>query len=73
MAAVFLCTGTHHGFSWLPGNDRKNNMTYITKQAWEWAVSVSGIYFIDVEVPCIVKKKNGETWRSRDTITCGYE
>ena len=30
-------------------------MTYITRQAWEWVVSVSGVYFIDVEVPCIVK------------------
>ena len=61
MTAVFLCTDTHHGFSWLPGNknnnkNNNNNMTYITRQAWECAVSVSGVYFIDVEVPCIVKK-----------------
>ena len=44
----------------------KNIMRYITRQAREWAVSVSGVYFIDVEVPCIVKK-NGKTLRSRDT------
>ena len=56
MTAVFLCTGTHHGFSWLPGNENKNNMTYITRQAWEWAVSVSGVCCIDLEVPWIVKK-----------------
>ena len=66
MTAAFLCTGTHHGFSWLPGNGNKNNMTYITRQAREWSVSVSGVYCIGVEVPCIVKK-NGETLRSRDT------
>ena len=66
MTAVFLCTGIHHGFSWLPGNVNKINMTYITRQAREWAVSVSGVYFIGVEVPCIVKQ-NGETLRSRDT------
>ena len=56
MTVVFLCTGTHHGFSWLPSNENKNNMSYITRHAWEWAVSVSGVYFIVVEVPCIVKK-----------------
>ena len=56
MTAVFLCTSTHHEFSWLPGNENKNNMTYITREAWERAVSVSGVSFIDVEVPCIGKK-----------------
>ena len=25
------------------------------KASREWAVSVSGVFFIDVEVPCIVK------------------
>ena len=55
MTAAFLCSGTHHGFSWLPGNGNKNNMTYITRQAREWAVSISGVFFIGVEVPCIVK------------------
>ena len=66
VCAVFLCAGTHHGFSWLPGNKSKNSTMYITRQAWGWAVSVSGVLF-DVEVPCIVKE-NGETLRSRDTI-----
>ena len=27
--AVFLCAGTHHGFSWLPGKKNKNNKKII--------------------------------------------
>ena len=45
VCTVFLCVGTHHGFSWLPGNKSKNNTMYITRQAWGWAVSVSGVLF----------------------------
>ena len=46
MTAAFLCTGTHHGFSWLPGNGNKNNITYITRQAREWVRINGGAYFV---------------------------
>ena len=69
MTAAFLCTGTHHGFSWSPGNGNKNNMTYITRKAREWVRINGGAYFVkatkygvvrkctEVEVSCTVHTK----------------